>query len=99
MLINPLGDLIVRPNALEASVRLVPCSGSVQQHLLTSYLRSLLAMLLSQFSAKRLKGGMTGVVHLARDNTALKVRIMGSLYTVDTFFAGRYMLLAKGLAF
>ena len=73
VLINKLGDLIVRPSAMEASIRLVPCSGSVQQHLLTSYLQSLLAVLLAQFSHKKLKGGMTGVVHLAQNSVPLKV--------------------------
>ena len=74
VLINSLGDLIVRPTAMETSLRLVPCSGSVQQHLLTSYLNSMLAVLLSQFSRKRIKGGMTGVVELAKNNTAIKAR-------------------------
>ena len=74
VLINSLGDLIVRPTAMETSLRLVPCSGSVQQHLLTSYLKSLLAVLLTQFSRKRIKGGMTGVVELAKQNTAIKAR-------------------------
>jgi len=73
VLINPLGDLIVRPSAMESSLRLVPCSGSVQQHLLTSYLQSLLAVLLAQFSTKRMTGGMTGVVQLAKNSEAIKV--------------------------
>lgn len=73
VLINKLGDLIVRPSALESSIRLVPCSGSVQQHLLTSYLQSLLAVLLAQFSNKKMKGGMAGVVQLAKESVPLKV--------------------------
>lgn len=73
VLINKLGDLIVRPSAMESSIRLVPCSGSVQQHLLTSYLQSLLAVLLAQFSNKKMKGGMAGVVQLARESVPLKV--------------------------
>ena len=66
VLINEQGDMIVRPNPIEASLHLVPCSGSVAQHLLTSYLRSLLVVMVAQFSHKRIKGGMTGVVQLAQ---------------------------------
>ena len=86
VLINPLGDLIVRPNALESSLRLVPCSGSVQQHLLTSYLQSLLAMLLAQFSKKRMMGGMTGVVQLVKYNQPIKV--------CHTFQSPQFLLLS-----
>lgn len=74
MLINKLGDLIVRPSAMETSIRLVPCSGSVQQHLLTSYLQSLLAVLVAQFTNKKMKGGMAGVVQLAKESLPLKVQ-------------------------
>ena len=73
VLINKLGDLIIRPNPLEASMRLVPCSGSVQQHLLTSYLQSLLSVLLAQFSQKRLTGGSKGVLALASESVPIKV--------------------------
>ena len=73
VLINKLGDLIVRPSAMETSIRLVPCSGSVQQHLLTSYLQSLLAVLVAQFTNKKMKGGMAGVVQLAKESLPLKV--------------------------
>ena len=74
VLINKLGDLIVRPSAMETSIRLVPCSGSVQQHLLTSYLQSLLAVLVAQFTNKKMKGGMAGVVQLAKESIPLKVK-------------------------
>ena len=73
VLINKLGDLIIRPNPMEASMRLIPCSGSVQQHLLTSYLQALLSVLLAQFSRKRLNGGMKGVVALASESVPIKV--------------------------
>lgn len=73
MLINKLGDLIVRPTPLETSARLIPCGGSVNQHLLTSYLQSLLAVLTAQFTNKKMKGGMSGVVQLARESVPIKV--------------------------
>lgn len=79
VLINRMGDLIVRPNIVESSTRLVPCvclSGSIQQHLLTSYLDTLLGVMLAQFQAKFIKGGMRGVIDLIKDNEALKVRFL-----------------------
>lgn len=78
VLINELGDLIVRPGPLEASMRLLPCTGSVQQHLLTSYLRSLLTVLLAQFSNKRLSGGMAGVLTLVQESVPIKVSFWDS---------------------
>ena len=69
-----MGDLIVRPNPMEASLRLIPCSGSVQQHLLTSYLQSLVAIMVAQFRPS--KGRMTdmqAVLQLIRDSHALQV--------------------------
>ena len=75
VLINKRGDLVVRPNPMEASVSLVTCFGSVQHHLLTTYLQSLLAVLLSQFSTKQMKGGMQGVLRLARLSVPLRVRL------------------------
>lgn len=56
-IITMKGDLIVRPTAVEASVRVVPCSGSVAQHLLTAYMRSMLMVLLAQFCSKSVEGG------------------------------------------
>lgn len=75
VLINNVGDMICRPNPMEAAMRLVPCSGSVSQHLLTSYMQSLLSVLLAQFSYKRLSGGMTGVVALVKNSVPIKVII------------------------
>ena len=48
--------------------------GSVAQHLLTSYSRSLLAVLIAQFTKKRMRGGMAGVVELARTCVPVKAR-------------------------
>lgn len=78
VLINKRGDLVVRPNPMEASVSLVTCFDSVQHHLLTTYLQSLLAVLLSQFSTKQMKGGMQGVLRLARLSVPLRVRNFAS---------------------
>ena len=76
VLINRRGDLVVRPNPMEASVSLVTCFDSVQHHLLTTYLQSLLAVLLSQFSTKQMKGGMQGVLRLAKLSLPLRVSLL-----------------------
>ena len=76
VLINPVGDMIVRPAAIEASVRLLPGPGSVAQHLLTNYVQSFVAVLLAQFTHKRIKGGSSGVVELARANGPIQVRCL-----------------------
>ena len=74
VLINKMGDLVVRPNPMEASMSLITCFGSVQHHLLTTYLQSLLAVLLCQFSSKQMKGGLQGVVQLVEESLPLQVR-------------------------
>ena len=48
--------------------------GSIANHLLGDYLRSLLAVLLTQFSRKRFPGGMDGVVRLAEKSEPMQVR-------------------------
>ena len=80
VLINRRGDLIVRPNPMEASLSLITCFHSVQQHLLTTYLESVIAVLLSQFSSKQMKGGRQGVIRLAELSLPLRV----SLHKVTT---------------
>ncbi|KAK9813862.1 hypothetical protein WJX73_002319 [Symbiochloris irregularis] len=65
VIINRLGDMIVRPLSIEASLRQVPGGLSVSQHLLAAYTVSLVAVLVGQFSNKRFRGGMGGVVRLA----------------------------------
>ena len=59
----------------EASVSacLPGAGGSIANHLLGDYLRSLLAVLLSQFSRKRFPGGMDGVVRLAEKSEPMQV--------------------------
>jgi len=50
--------------------------GSVADHLLGSYLRSLLAILLAQFSRKGFPGGMDGVVRLAEKVQPIQVGLI-----------------------
>ena len=53
------------------------CAGagsSVAHHMLGSYQRSLLAILLAQFTKKRFSGGMAGVVRLASSSEPVQVR-------------------------
>jgi hypothetical protein len=45
----------------------------VTHHLLGSYQRSLLAIILAQFTKKRFSGGMAGVVRLATNSTPVQV--------------------------
>ena len=74
VIINKMGDLIVRPNPMEASLRLLPCAGSVQQHLLTSYLQSFMAIMVAQFKpTKGPKTDMLVVLDLVRNNSFLQV--------------------------
>ena len=46
--------------------------GNVAHHLLGDYLRSLLAILLTQFSRKRFPGGTQGVVKLAEKSEPIQ---------------------------
>eukprot|EP00884_Botryococcus_braunii_P001515 jgi/Botrbrau1/11364/Bobra.0038s0112.1 len=73
VIINALGDMIVRPTPLEVSLQLTPGGGSVSQHYLGSYQRSVLAVLLSQFSRKAFRGGISGVHRLARVSLPVQV--------------------------
>ena len=74
VIINKMGDLIVRPNPMEASLRLLPCAGSVQQHLLTSYLQSFVAIMVAQFKpTSGPKTDMLAVLDLLRHNAVLTV--------------------------
>ncbi|KAK9823879.1 hypothetical protein WJX72_006141 [[Myrmecia] bisecta] len=57
VLINPRGDLIVRPSLVEHSLRRMPGGSSVKQHLLTSYRKSMLAVINAQSTQKRAKSG------------------------------------------
>jgi hypothetical protein len=57
VIVNADGDMIVRPTFIEASVQRRPGGASVAHHLLTSYLRSYIAVIKSQFSTKAFQGG------------------------------------------
>lgn len=46
---------------------------SVSHHLMGSYQRSLLAIMLAQFTRKRFAGGMAGVVRLASRSITVQV--------------------------
>ncbi|KAK9837540.1 hypothetical protein WJX84_004530 [Apatococcus fuscideae] len=70
-IINSRGDLIVRPSYAEASVQRVPGGIGVSHHYLGSYQQSLLAICLAQFSAKRYRSGMQGVLSLAESSKAM----------------------------
>ena len=57
VIVNADGDMIVRPTFIEANVQRRPGGASVAHHLLTSYLRSYIAVIKSQFSTKAFQGG------------------------------------------
>lgn len=64
VLVNPSGDLLVRPTYTETAVR--KSGASLTDHLLTSYTASLAAVLGTQFSEKRFPHGRAGVLKLYR---------------------------------
>ncbi|KAI3433461.1 hypothetical protein D9Q98_003274 [Chlorella vulgaris] len=66
VLINKLGDLVVRPSYVETAIRKVPGAASLRDHLLTSYQVALSSVLGVQFSAKRFEKGREGVLRLAQ---------------------------------
>lgn len=57
-LINPSGDLIVRPSYTEVTMQQRPFGTRVAHHLLQSYKTSLLAILKGQLGSKQLVGGV-----------------------------------------
>ncbi|KAL6766612.1 hypothetical protein ACKKBG_A36695 [Auxenochlorella protothecoides x Auxenochlorella symbiontica] len=64
VLINARGDCIVRPNFVEQFVHRAPGGGSLASHFLTSYQKSLVAVLAAQFGRKSLVGGKQAVFML-----------------------------------
>ena len=56
-------------------VLLCNAGNSVAHHLMGSYQRSLLAIMLAQFTRKRFAGGMAGVVRLASRNVTVQVSL------------------------
>ena len=64
----------MRPSPLEASLRIIPFQGSVQQHHLTSYLDSIVAVLMSQaFKTSKSGNTMAKIVEIVQPNKPLKV--------------------------
>ena len=75
VMINRLGDLIVRPSPLEQSLRILPMRGSVNQHLLTSYLDSTISVLLYELiRAQKATSSRARVVEIVENNRPLQVR-------------------------
>ena len=74
VIINRLGDLLVRPRPIEASLRTRAFSGSLQQHLLASYAQSIASILVSQFRPMEgSKASMDSVLQLMKNNLAFRV--------------------------
>ncbi|KAL4431080.1 hypothetical protein ABPG75_006336 [Micractinium tetrahymenae] len=71
VLINSLGDLVVRPTHAETVIRTLPGANSIRDHLMTSYIASLAAVLGSQFSSKSFAGGREGVLRLIRKSSGV----------------------------
>lgn len=53
VLINPQGDLLVRPTFVELSIHNRPFSSSVSQHMLLSYRTSLAAVVKAQLDRRK----------------------------------------------
>ncbi|BDA51088.1 probable lipase at N-terminal half [Coccomyxa sp. Obi] len=84
VLINKSGDMLVRPSFIENSILQLPGGGSVGDHLLGSYLRSLLAILLMQFTQKGFPGGMAGALRLVeRISPIQELLLEGAGITVE----------------
>jgi len=60
-------------NVVPQQVRVSRAGNSVAHHLMGSYQRSLLAIMLAQFTRKRFAGGMSGVVRLAKRSVTVQV--------------------------
>ncbi|KDD71882.1 hypothetical protein H632_c4233p0, partial [Helicosporidium sp. ATCC 50920] len=71
VIITARGDLVVRPAYVEQFALRAPGAGSVRDHYLTSYQRSMLAVVAAQFSRKAYVGGRDGARSLA-DGTGTK---------------------------
>lgn len=66
---------VKRAFLLTAAKVLAWTGGSVADHLLGSYLRSLLAVLLVQFTRKGFPAGMQGALHLVERSPPIQVRL------------------------
>ena len=72
-------SVLAQSKEVSETACLLSAGGSIANHLLGDYLRSLLAVLLTQFSRKRFPGGMDGVVRLAEKSEPMQVRPSNSL--------------------
>ncbi|GAB4817729.1 hypothetical protein N2152v2_004775 [Parachlorella kessleri] len=78
VLINRRGDMVVRPSFVEASIRQAPGGGSIRDHLLTSYQKAMVAVVLAQFGAKSFHDGKAGVMSLAAvEGTRAALKVAG----------------------
>lgn len=76
VIINRMGELIVRPNAIEASLRLIPFTGSLHQHLLTSYVKSVASIVIRQFTSRfATRADRQSAADLMKRNKLLRVRV------------------------
>ncbi|KAK9828849.1 hypothetical protein WJX72_002401 [[Myrmecia] bisecta] len=73
VIINLLGDLIVRPSSLETALRNRPGGGKLKDHLLAAYQRSFAAILASQWGDKYQDGGRKGVWEIVRNKHVLYI--------------------------
>ncbi|KAL4431079.1 hypothetical protein ABPG75_006335 [Micractinium tetrahymenae] len=64
VLLNRLGDMLVRPNYVETVIR--SGGASVRDHLLTSYQKAIVSVVAAQFGQKSLSMGREGVLSLTQ---------------------------------
>ncbi|KAL4431078.1 hypothetical protein ABPG75_006334 [Micractinium tetrahymenae] len=64
VLLNRLGDVLVRPNYVETAIRVG--GASVRDHLLTSYQKAIVSVVAAQFGQKSLSMGREGVLSLTQ---------------------------------
>ncbi|PSC73217.1 DEAD-box ATP-dependent RNA helicase 50 isoform A [Micractinium conductrix] len=81
VLLNKLGDIIVRPNYVETAFRWAPGGGSIRDHLLTSYQKALSAVVAAQFGTKSVRQGREGALSLAQQQGAIRDVLERSVLT------------------
>ncbi|KAL0026556.1 hypothetical protein WJX77_006522 [Trebouxia sp. C0004] len=72
VIVNKQGHMMVSPSFMESSVQQSTAGQSVEQHFLTSYHHSIMAVILAQFSRIGFSDGMEGVVSLVKASPYLK---------------------------
>jgi hypothetical protein len=74
VIINPTGDMVVRPSFVESSIHGLALRNSLAQHRLSNYLKSLIATTKSPFSTNNpANNGRLGVISLLRQTSAATV--------------------------